>query len=110
LEVIELANVKKLILVTAEHHPYHKQWVDMSKELAESLGVELEIKIEDYVFAIEHGVTDEFGMAGLPQLLVELADGSIRPLLHEIPLDSNFQLDFQAAKTLAIEKIKKDQF
>lgn len=105
-----MVTVKKLILVTAEHHPYHNQWLAMSKELANILGVELEIKIEDYVFAIEHGVTDEFGMAGLPQLLVELADGSIKPLLHEIPLDSNFQLDFQAAKKLALEKIEKGEF
>ncbi|MEM0020853.1 MAG: hypothetical protein QW039_00410 [Fervidicoccaceae archaeon] len=105
-----MVQVKKLILVTAEHHPYHKQWVEMSKELSSLLGVELEIKIEDYVFAIEHGVTDEFGMAGLPQLLVELIDGSIRPLLHEIPLDSSFQLDFQAAKKLALEKIEKGEF
>jgi len=101
---------KKLILVTAEHHPYHKQWLSMSKELADQLGVELEVKIEDYVFAIEHGVTDEFGMAGLPQLLVELEDGSIKPLLHEIPLDSKFELDFQAAKKLAIEKVEKGEF
>ncbi|NAY89912.1 MAG: hypothetical protein GU347_04275 [Desulfurococcales archaeon] len=104
-----MAKVKKLILVTAEHHPYHKQWLRMSNELAQMLGVELEVKIEDYVFAIEHGVTDEFGMAGLPQLLVELEDGKIKPLLYEIPLDSNFQLDFEAAKKLASEKLEKGE-
>ena len=98
---------QKLILDTAEHHPHHKQWMKMAKEVAETLGIELEVKKEDYEFAIQHGVTDELGMAGLPQIMVELEDGKIVPLLHEIPLDEKFQPDFEKGKQVILQKIEE---
>ncbi len=101
---------KKLILVSAEHHPYHNKWLKLMKEVADELGLETEVKLEDYVFVIEHGVTDELGMAGLPQLLVELEDGSIKPLLHEIPLDEAFQADFEKARVIVKEKLERNEF
>jgi len=102
-----LAKVKKVILDTAEHHPYHKKWVQLAESIANELSVELEVKYEDYVFAIQHGVTDDLGMAGLPQLMVELEDGKIHPVLHEIPLDKSFQPDFEMAKKVALERIRQ---
>jgi len=102
-----VAKVKKLVLDTAEHHPYHKHWLEMAKSLAEQVGAELEVKVEDYVYAIEHGVTDEFGMAGLPQLMAELEDGRVVPLLHEVPLDASLNPDFERAKQLVLEKLSK---
>lgn len=99
--------VKKLILVTAEHHPYHSKWMNMVKELSNELGIDFEVKLEDYLFAIKYGITDELGMAGLPQLLAEFSDGSIKPLLYEVPLDSNYQADFVKAKDEVLKKIKE---
>ena len=96
---------KKLILVTAEHHPYHSKWMKLAKDVSEELGLELEVKYEDYIFVIEHGVTDELGMAGLPQLLVEYDDG-IKPLLHEIPLNEAYQADFEKAREIVVKRLR----
>ncbi len=96
----------KLILVSAEHHPYHKKWVTLTEEVAKEVGVAWELRLDDYVFAIEHGVTDDLGMAGLPQLFVELDNNEIKLLLHEIPLNKAFQPDFEEAKKQVLEKLK----
>jgi hypothetical protein len=82
-----VAKIKKIILDTAEFHPLHKAWLNLAKRVAEELGVDLEVKKEDYIFAIEHGQTDDLGMASLPQLFAELEDGRIVLLLAEYPFD-----------------------
>ena len=102
-----LVKVKKVILDTAEHHPYHKNWMQLAESVARELNAELEVKHEDYVFAIQHGITDDLGMAGLPQLMVELEDGKIYPVLHEVPLNANFQPDFDKARKMVLEKIRQ---
>lgn len=104
-----MAKVKKLILVTATHHPLHKIFSNLLEELAENLGVEKEVKIEDYVFLIKYGETDEFGMAGAPQLLVELDDGKILPVLTQrsMPLTDALKPDIEKARELVLEKIKQ---
>ena len=56
-------------------------------ELLGELGVELEIKNEDYIYAIQYGETDDLGMAWLPQLFVQLDDGSVRLVLSRYPFD-----------------------
>ncbi len=98
---------KKIYLVTATHHPYHELWKKIAEELSKKLDVELEIKHEDYLFLIEHGDTDEYGMAWLPQILVELDDGSIKVLLSQLPLNDNLQPDTDKALNTMLEKIKE---
>jgi len=98
-----MAKIKKIILDTAEFHPLHKAWLNLAKRLAEELGVELEVKKEDYLFAIEHGETDDLGMASLPQLFAELEDGRIVLILAEYPFDPKTtkpdkEMAYQAAK------------
>lgn len=104
-----MAKVRKLILVTATHHPLHKVFNNLLEELAEKLGVEKEVKIEDYVFLIKYGETDEFGMAGTPQLLVELDDGKILPILTQksMPLTDALKPDIEKAREIILEKIKQ---
>jgi hypothetical protein len=104
-----MATPKKLILVTAEHHPYHSKWMKLAEEVSKELGLELEVKYEDYLFVIEHGVTDDLGMAGLPQLLVEYDTGEIKPVLHEVPLNEAYQADFEKAKEVVIEKLRESK-
>ena len=82
-----MAGVSKLVLDTASHHPLHKAWLRLAQRLAEELGVELEVKEEDYVFAVEHGDTDELGMAWLPQLFAVLEDGTVKVVLSQYPFD-----------------------
>ncbi|GAB6148684.1 hypothetical protein [Stetteria hydrogenophila] len=82
-----MPRVVKLVLDTAKHHPLHKAWVKLAQRLAEEHGLELEVKEEDYVYAVEHGDTDELGMAWLPQLFAVLEDGTVKVVLSRYPFD-----------------------
>ncbi|MCI4461485.1 MAG: hypothetical protein JHC12_00775 [Thermogladius sp.] len=99
-----MSSVKKIVLVTAEHHPYHKLWVKLAERISKELNVPLEVKKEDYVYVNEYGDKDEFGMAWLPQILAELNDGTVRVLLSQLPLNQALQPDEE--KALEIMKSK----
>ena len=96
---------RKLVLVTAEHHPHHNLWLKLLDNIAKRTGLEKEGKIEDYLYLIEHGDTDEYGMAWLPQLLVELDDGSVRLLLSRLPLNEKLEPDIEKAEQIVLEKL-----
>ena len=102
-----MPKVKKLILVTATHHPLHSLWVKLVDEIAGELGIDKEIKYEDYVLLTEYGDTDEFGMAWLPQLLAELDDESVKLVISQMPLNEALQPDYEKAKELIIAKIEE---
>jgi len=82
-----MPRVVRIVLDTIKHHPLHKMWLDLARKLAEELGVELEVKEEDYVYAIDHGDTDELGMAWLPQLFAVLDSGEVKLVLSQFPFD-----------------------
>jgi len=96
----------KVIVVTAEHHPYHKLWLKLAEKLSNILKAPLEVKVEDYVYLVEHGDKDEFGMSWLPQILVELEDNTVHWVLSRLPLDNNLQPDEEKAIKEMIEKLK----
>ena len=98
---------KKLILVTAEHHPQHKMWVKLVEEIAKQAGLEYEIRIEDYVLLTEHGDTDDLGMAWLPQLLVQLDNDKYKVLLSRMPLNKALQPDVEKAKEEILSKLEE---
>lgn len=98
--------VSKVVVVSAEHHPYHKLWLKLAERLSNVLKVPLEVKIEDYVYLVEHGDKDEFGMSWLPQILVELEDSSVHWLLSRLPLDEKLQPDEDKALSEMLEKLK----
>lgn len=98
--------VRKVVLVTAEHHPYHKLWVKLAEELSKILNVPLEVKLEDYVYLVDYGDKDEFGMSWLPQILVELENNDVRWLLSRLPLNNALQPDEEKAISEMIEKLK----
>ena len=101
-----MVRINKLILVTAKHMPQHKYFVDIAKEFASRLGVELEVREEDYVFLNEHGEKDEFGMAWLPQLFIDV-EGQIRPILTKLPINERtLTIDIEKAKNQIIEILK----
>jgi hypothetical protein len=83
-----MARLSKLILVTADHHPLHKYFKEIAEELSKKYGVPLEVRMEDYLFLIQYGDTDEFGMAWVPQLLAQLDTGEIVKVLTKPVLDS----------------------
>jgi len=82
-----VVRVVKVILDAADFHPLHRDWVRLAEALARELGVELEVRNEDYLYAIQYGETDELGMAWLPQLFVQLDDGSVKLVLSRYPFD-----------------------
>jgi len=82
-----MGKIKKIILDTIESHPLHRSWLRLAEQLANEAGVPLEVKKEDYVFAITHGDTDDLGMAWLPQLFAELEDGTVKLVLSQFPFD-----------------------
>ncbi|BAN90784.1 hypothetical protein [Aeropyrum camini] len=82
-----MGKIVKVILDDLPHHPLHKMWLELAEKIAKELGVELEVKKEDYVFAMEHGDTDDLGMTWLPQLFVQLEDGSVKLVMSQFPFD-----------------------
>jgi len=98
--------VAKVVIVTAEHHPYHKLWLKLAEALSKILNVPLEVKIEDYVYLVEHGDKDEFGMSWLPQILAEFEDGTVHWLLSQLPLNEALQPDEQKAINEMLEKLR----
>lgn len=101
-----MVKVKKVVLVTAKHHPYHKMWLKMAENLSKAINAELEVKEEDYVYLVEHGDKDEFGMAWAPQILAELDDGRVEWLLSQLPLNDSLQPDESKAQEIMLEKLK----
>lgn len=97
---------KKVILVTSESHPLHKAFLNVAEYVAKELGVEKEIKNEDYAFLSDYGEKDEFGMSWLPQLFVQMEDGRIYPVLTQMPLGSDLKADPEQGKKEALGKIK----
>ncbi|MEM0380573.1 MAG: hypothetical protein QXX35_02125 [Desulfurococcaceae archaeon] len=102
-----MVKARKIYLVTATHHPYHGFWTKLAEELSHRLNLELEVRYEDYLFLIEHGDTDEYGMAWVPQILVELDDGSITVLLSQLPLNESLQPDANRAIEIMMNKIRE---
>ncbi len=98
---------KKLILVTATHHPLHSLWSKLVDDIASATGLEKEIRHEDYILLTEYGETDEYGMAWLPQLLIEFDDGSIKLLLSRMPLNEALEPDYEKAREIVLSKIKE---
>ncbi|ABP96050.1 MULTISPECIES: hypothetical protein [Metallosphaera] len=97
---------KKLILVTSESHPNHKGFLSIAESIAKEFNLELETKLEDYAFLSDYGEKDEFGMSWLPQLLVQLEDGRIYPILTQMPIGKDIKPDPEAGRQEAINKIK----
>ncbi|MGC9071196.1 MAG: hypothetical protein ACP5HK_00645 [Acidilobus sp.] len=82
-----MGKVKKVVLDTAEFHPLHRNWLNLAQTIAKELGVDLDVKTEDYVYAISYGDKDDLGMAWLPQLFLEMEDGSVKLVMSQYPFD-----------------------
>jgi len=95
-----------LILVTSSSHPLNRVFTELTEELAKELGVQSELKEEDYAFLADHGEKDEFGMPWLPQLLMETDDGKVSPILTQMPFDNSLKPDKAMGKEEALRKIK----
>lgn len=97
--------VEKLILVTATHMPQHKHFKKLAEELAKELGVEIEVKEEDYEFVNTYGEKDEFGLSWVPQLFA-VVNGNVVPILTKFPInEKTLDYDYEKAKKEAKERL-----
>lgn len=89
-----MARAKKLILVGAPWAAFNDKLKKLCQEVAAEKGLEFEEKIEDYIFLTKHGEKDELGGADIPQVFVELDDGTIKHVLTRVPIagtEPNFE-------------------
>lgn len=103
-----MTKVVRIILDTAQHQPQHRFFMEIASWLSTTLGKELKVIEEDYVFANEHGEKDEFGFAWLPQLFVELEGGEIVPVLTRPPFNpKTLELDPEESKKEILRRLKE---
>lgn len=99
--------LKRIVLVSGTFHPLHSKAERAAREVAEELGVDFEVKIEDYTYLAEYGVKDEFGSASIPQVFAEFDDGTVKPVLWEFPLNERLKPDIVKAKEQIKSRIEK---
>ncbi len=104
--MIKMAKPVRIVLVTAKHHPLHGKWVEVAQRVAKELGLQLEIREEDYMFLNEYGDKDEYGMAWLPQLFVVMDNGKVQLLLSKMPLTKDHKPDVDTAIKTVLEKLR----
>lgn len=103
-----MTRVVRVILDTAQHQPQHKFFVEIASWLSTTLGKELKVIEEDYVFVNEHGEKDEFGFGWLPQLFVELEGGEIVPVLTRPPFNPRtLELDPEESKKEILRRLRE---
>ncbi|MEM0320997.1 MAG: hypothetical protein QW613_01190 [Thermoprotei archaeon] len=87
---------KKIVLVTADWDNARKYVEPVCKGVAAELGVELEIRNEDYGFLVEYGEKDDFGGVEIPQVFV--VDGQkVIHVFTRIPLTAEGKPDIKSA-------------
>jgi len=96
----------KLIAVIADWEKGSEYLVEASKAVCEKLGVELEIRKEDWDFLTQHGEKDEFGGVDIPQLFIQTASGEVRHVMTRTPLTLDGKPDIEAAKRKIIEALE----
>ncbi len=101
-----MGKVKKVILVTEQGHPLHNHFNKIASRLSKELNVELELRYSDYVFVTQYGDTDDLGLTWLPQMFVELDDGSIVKVLTQPNLTDMGYLDEEKDYKAALEALK----
>ena len=96
-------SVKKLILVSSEDHVQHKYFLKVAQALKEKLGIDLELKENDYVYLSKYGETDELGLTWIPQLLAEMDNGEVIKVLTEPVLTNEGKLDVEGGIKRALD-------
>lgn len=97
--------VRKLILVTSDGHPQHKYFAGITDELSKKLGVDVEVRKEDYVFLSKYGETDDLGLTWLPQLMAELEGGGVIKVLTQPALTPDGKLDAEGGLKQALRNL-----
>jgi hypothetical protein len=87
---------KKIVLITADWDNVKKYVEPICKAVSSEMGVELEIRNEDYGFLVEHGEKDDFGGVEIPQVFV-VDDQKVTHVFTRIPLTTEGRPDIKSA-------------
>ncbi|RLE66269.1 MAG: hypothetical protein DRJ38_02020 [Thermoprotei archaeon] len=100
-----MKKLKKLIVVTAQWDPVSSKILKIINRIAEKYNLNVEKKEEDWIFLKKYGEKDELGGADIPQVFIELEDGSIIHVLTKLPLNEEGKADEVKAEKIIEEKI-----
>ena len=100
-----MKKVKKIIVVTAQWDPLSSRVLKIASKIAEKYGLDIDKKEEDWIFLKKYGEKDELGGADIPQVFIELEDGSIIHVLTKLPLTEEGKADEEKAEKIIEEKI-----
>jgi len=95
--------VRKIVVVTADWEKLSGLAKKACEEAARKLGVKVEERKEDWEYLTEHGTKDEYGGVDLPQVFLELDDGSVKHVMTRVPLSSAGKPDLEAAVKTIID-------
>jgi len=106
-----MAKIVRLVLDDLPSHPLSKKWRELAEKLAKEYGLELKVIVEDYMYAVNHGETDDLGMTWLPQLFAEDEEGKVYLVLSRFPFneatgDPDPEKAYQEAKKRLEELLK----
>ncbi|OYT61207.1 MAG: hypothetical protein B6U69_04060 [Thermofilum sp. ex4484_15] len=99
------AKLSKFIIVTSSYDPLRGKVENLVSKVARELGVNYEVREEDWDLLVKYGERDEVGGLDLPQVFAEYEDGSIKHLLTRIPLDERGKLDLSKAEEILRSKL-----
>lgn len=88
---------RKIILVGAPWATFNDKLKKICQEVAAEKGLEFEERVEDYIFLMRYGEKDELGGADIPQVFVELEDGTVKHVLTRVPV-RGVEPDFEEAR------------
>jgi len=88
---------KKLVLVTTDWAPFSDKVAKICEEEAAKVGVQFEIRKDDWMYLTKYGEVDELGGADVPQVFIESGERIVH-VLTRVPLDENGKPDFEGAR------------
>jgi hypothetical protein len=94
----------KIILVGAPWAAFNDKLKKICQEVASEKGLEFEERNEDYLFLMKYGEKDELGGADIPQVFIQLDDGTVKHILTKVPV-AGAQPDFEEARRRILEAI-----
>ena len=100
-----MKKIKKIIVVTAQWDPLSSRVLKIASKIAEKYGLDIDKKEEDWIFLKKYGEKDELGGADIPQVFIELEDGSIIHVLTKLPLTEEGKTKKKKAEKIIEEKI-----
>lgn len=88
---------RRLVLVTTDWAPFSDKVAKICEEEAAKVGVQFEIRKDDWIYLTKYGEVDELGGADVPQVFIE-SEGRVVHVLTRVPLDINGKPDFEEAR------------